>query len=71
MCEVATPSTLDRYAAEFAERAAKYPSAWHLACRAEARCRTEWWPSERRKQEAFHQSSPSLSAFLPSMPWES
>eukprot|EP00971_Amphidinium_carterae_P331010 6464341-Amphidinium_carterae.1 len=43
----------------------------HFACRAEARCRTEWWLSERLKQETFHQSSPSFSAFLLAMPWES
>eukprot|EP00971_Amphidinium_carterae_P072889 1441492-Amphidinium_carterae.1 len=33
--------------------------------------RVEWWPSERREQEAFHQCSPSLSVFVPAMPWKS
>eukprot|EP00971_Amphidinium_carterae_P052325 1029995-Amphidinium_carterae.1 len=57
--------------AKFVERARKHPTAWALCCKAEARCRTEFWPVEKRRQEAFHKTSPQVSAYVASMPWDS
>ena len=49
----------------------RYPKAWYLAVVADDRCRNEFWAAERRRQERFHRDHPELSAFNPSMPWES
>ena len=66
----AHPASLDKYADEFKRRVRRYPWCWHLALQADLRCRTEFWLDERRRQEAFHASSPTLSTFSPQMPWD-
>ena len=71
MLDVATPATLSRYARRFEERCHRYPRSWYLAVTAEDRCRSEFWASERRRQERFQCEHPGLSAFMPKMPWES
>ena len=71
MLQMATAATLDRYAAEFRARVLQHPDVWHLAAQADIRCRTEFWSQEKRKQEAFHSTHPSLSAYNPAQPWNS
>ena len=71
MLGIATLATLGRYARQFEERCMRYPKAWYLAVVADDRCRNEFWATERRRQERFHLDHPELSAFLPSLPWES
>ena len=36
---------------------------------ADQRCRREWFEQEKRRQLAFHEANPELSAFDPDMPW--
>ena len=71
MCKMAFPATLDRYDMQFTERCRRYPDAWHLCAQADIRCRTEFIVEERRRQELFHNAHPSMSAFMPDMPWNS
>ena len=71
MLGVATSAVLDRYAAEFRQRVNDHPGVWHLAAQADIRCRSEFWPQELRRQQAFHESQPQLSAYVPEMPWNS
>ena len=71
MMGVATSAVLDRYAAEFRQRVNDHPGVWHLAAKADIRCRSEFWPQELRRQQAFHESQPQLSAYVPEMPWNS
>ena len=71
MLNIAAAAVIDRYASEFRQRVAEYPNAWHLAAQADIRCRTEFWPQERRRQKAFHQVHQELSSFNPRQPWNS
>jgi hypothetical protein len=71
MLNVATAAVLDRYGSEFKMRVQENPHAWHLAARADIRCRTEFWPQERRRQEAFFGSHATMSVFNPLQPWNS
>eukprot|EP00439_Symbiodinium_sp_Y106_P086036 s100_g30.t3 len=71
MLNIAAAAVLDRYASEFKQRVAEYPEAWHLAAQADMRCRTEFWPQERRRQESFFKTHPELSSFNPRQPWNS
>ena len=71
MCDIATPSVLDRYAARFRERVDRFSDSWHLCVLAVTRCRSELWEAEYRRQAQFHESNPEISAFVPSRPWNS
>ncbi len=71
MLQLATQSTLQRYAARFEERCGRYPRSWHICVVADDRCRSEFMPSERRRQERFHIDHPSISGFDPAKPWNS
>ena len=71
MLNIATPATLSRYAKRFEERANRYPRAWHLCVLAESRCRLEFSPSERRRQQRFQAEHPQMTAYDPARPWES
>lgn len=71
MLEIATAASLDRYVAEFRTRVMQHPGAWFLAAQADIRCRSEFWTQERGRQEEFHLSHPSMSAYNPSQPWNS
>ena len=66
--------TLDSYARAFKQRVAHYPGMWHLALRADVRCRTEYWPAERRRQTYFMDNAAKLAPLkLPvnlAMPWD-
>ena len=66
---VATPATVARYAKRFEERCARYARAWQVCARADDRCRAEWMPAEKRRQERFTSEHPHLSAMDRSMPW--
>ena len=46
------------------------PGCWHLCAAADFVARNEQVPSERRRQERFYATSPSLSRFNPDMPWD-
>jgi len=67
---LASPVTLDKYSAAFAKMARRYPDCWHVAARADQRCRSEFWVEERRDLEEFHDANPSLSTLNPLMPWD-
>ena len=71
MLDIATPAVLSRYESRFVERCHRYPMAWYLAVGADDRCRSEFWVSERRRQERFYREHPALSSFNPEKPWES
>jgi hypothetical protein len=71
MLDVARPATLDLYAASFEDRCRRYPKAWHLCAQADIRCRSEFLIEEKRRQEAFHQRVPMLSAYVAIAPWDS
>eukprot|EP00974_Lingulodinium_polyedra_P084533 8182558-Lingulodinium_polyedra.AAC.1 len=71
MCQTATAATLDKYREEFRALVDRFPTAWHICVRAEWRCRSEFWPQELHRQQAFHDRHPELSAFEPVMPWNS
>ena len=66
---IAAPAALSRYALRFEERCNRYTRSLHLCVKAEERCRTEFWPAERRRQERFRQEHPGLSAVDEAMPW--
>lgn len=71
MLSLALAGVLDRYEAMFVERCERYPNAWHICARADIRCRSEMWVTERWAQEEFHNTHPTMSAFNPAMPWNS
>ncbi len=71
MLQLATPSTLQRYASRFVERCTRYPRSWHICVIADDRCRSEFLPGEKRRQERFHVDHPSMSGFDPLKPWNS
>ena len=71
MLSVASPSVLDRYAAEFRSRVHEYPDCWHLAAQADIRCRSEFWLQEKRRQEEFHAAHANMSSFNTAQPWNS
>ena len=62
-------ATLARYALKFEERATRYSRAWHLCVKADDRCRSEFWPAERRRQLRFHEAHPQMSALDAEKPW--
>ena len=68
MLSLALAGVLDRYEAMFVERCERYPNAWHICARADIRCRSEMWVTERWAQEEFHNTHPTMSAFNPVMP---
>ncbi len=71
MLQLASVATLQRYAARFEERCKRYPRSWHICVIAEDRCRSEFFPGEKRRQERFHADHPSMSGFDPMKPWNS
>lgn len=71
MLEAATAAALDRCSAEFRNRVGQRPGMWFLAAQADIRCRSEFWVQERRRQEEFHASHPSMSSYNPLRPWNS
>lgn len=71
MLKLASPSVLDRYAAEFKSRVQEYPDCWHLAAQADIRCRSEFWLQEKRRQEEFHSAHANMSSFNTMQPWNS
>ena len=71
MCDFAAPAVLDRYAAAFRTRVERFQDSWPLCALADARCRSEHWEAEHRRQSLFHDSSPELSAYVPERPWNS
>ena len=71
MLGIATAAVLDRYSSEFKQRVTDHPGVWHLAAQADIRCRSEYWQQELRRQQAFHQTHPQMSSFVPEMPWNS
>ena len=71
MLGIATPATLNRYESRFVERCHRYPRAWFIAVVADDRCRSEFWLTEKRRQERFYREHPELSSYNPRMPWES
>ena len=70
-CDFATPAVLDRYAAAFRTRVERFQDSWPLCALADARCRSEHWEAEHRRQSLFHDSSPELSAYVPERLWNS
>ena len=71
MLDIAASAVLDRYASEFRSRVLEHPGCWHLAAQADIRCRSEFWPQELRRQEAFYNAHSSMSSFSPTQPWNS
>ena len=71
MANIASVAALDYYAKKFKARVSRYHWAWHLAIKADWRCRTEFWVEEKRTQESFHASNPTMSAFEVERPWNS
>lgn len=71
MLNVASSAVLDRYSTEFKQRVSEYPDCWHIGAQADIRCRSEWWPAEKRRQEEFHAAHPQLSAYNTGQPWNS
>ena len=71
MCDLAAPAVLDRYAATFRARVDRFQDSWPLRALADARCRSEHWEAEHRRQALFHGSNPELSAYVPERPWNS
>jgi hypothetical protein len=67
---LASPATLDKYSAAFTKMARRYPDCWHLAARADQRCRAEFWVEERRRLEEFHDTNPAMSTLNPLMSWD-
>ena len=61
----------DAYRDHFKGMCENYPRAWWVACQAEWEFRFEFVPGELRRQRDFHAASPELSAFSPSMPFNS
>ena len=49
----------------------RFQESWPLCALADARCRSEHWDAEHRRQSLFHDSSPELSAYVPERPWNS
>ncbi len=70
MTSLAKPSSMERYRERFAQRCRDYPEDWGLAASADIRCRLEWMPQEKRRQEAFYASCPQLAGHNPQMPWD-
>jgi hypothetical protein len=70
MDSLATLATLDKYSAAFSKLARRYPDCWHIAARADQRCRAEFWIEERRRLEEFHETNPSMSTLDVLMPWD-
>ena len=66
---IAQLATLPRYAFKFEERAARYNRAWHLCVKADERCRSEFWATEKRRQTRFAEARPTMTAVDVSMPW--
>ncbi len=71
MLQMATPATLERYGKRFEERCNRYPRSWHICVIADDRCRSEFMPAEKRRQERFHADHPSMSGYDPLKPWNS
>jgi hypothetical protein len=73
MEQAASQATLDKYSGDFKEMAAIYAprGCWHLCAQADIRCRSEYWPQQKRRMELFHQQNPQASSFDPSRPWNS
>ncbi len=67
---LAKPSSMERYKERFIQRCRDFPEEWGLAAAADIRCRLEWMPQERRRQEAFYASRPQLAGHNPRMPWD-
>ena len=55
----------------FEERCGRYPISWYLCARAEDRCRAEWMPAERRRQERFASERPHIAMMEQGKPWNS
>ena len=71
MCDFAAPAVLDRYPAASRTRVERFQDSWPLCVLANARCRSEHWEAEHRRQSLFHDSSPELSAHVPERHWNS
>ena len=71
MCNLADPAVLDRYAAAFRTRLERSLDSWPFCPLAGARCRSEPWEAEHRRQVLFHGSSLELSAYVPERPQNS
>ena len=71
MLNIASLGTLQAYAAHFVERAKRFGELWHVCYEAEARCRSEYLVTEKRRQQAFHVAHPQISAFQVDRPWNS
>ena len=56
--------SVGRYAAAFRTRVERFQDSWPLCALADARCRSEHWEAEHRRQSLFHDSSPELSAYV-------
>ena len=69
--DVVAPATLARYAKRFEERCGRYPLSWYICARAEDRCRAEWMPAERRRQERFAAEHPHIAVLDQGKPWNS
>ena len=72
-CGVAKAATLDNYRARFRERCLEFPDQWALAMAADHICRSEHWNRVKSQQQRMHDNDATraLSAFDPSMPWDS
>ena len=71
MLKLATQAALNMYEMRFERRSERYHYAWHLCVQADNRCRSEWWATEHRRQEAHYLRHPAHSGFRPDMPWDS
>ena len=69
--DIITPAVLARYAKRFEERCARYPLSWYICACAEDRCRSEWVPAEKRRQERFAAEHPHVAVLDQSKPWNS
>ena len=69
MLSIGVPSVFDAYHKEFKNRTEEYPYAWHIAARADIRCRSEFWPQEYRRLLRAHASGQAPAEFDPAMPW--
>ena len=69
--DVVAPAILARYAKRFEERCARYPLSWYICARAEDRCRAEWMPAEKRRQERFASEHPQIAILDQGKPWNS